>query len=108
MKRYFLAPITDMPALAQGQLPFPGEYHYIDLSSHGTAGTGYAAVVLFEHEYEAPAGWSQLPHLLETTLMSDPTQAANLAKLADVGVLATHNTFTAAKTMAAIFKPFKP
>lgn len=119
MKRYYLVP----PGLLPHELPdvpHVGEYHYIDLDSHGAAGAGHRAVVLFDDRRQVPAGWLALPHLLDaqTTLGSHaaaPTGAAAKARavatlplLADVGAKATHGTYQLAKQLALHHPMFDP
>lgn len=122
MKRYFLAPLADVQALAAGTAAFghPGEYHYIDLSSLGTAGTGFVAVVLMNDRKSPPPGWQALPHLLDasTTVGSIAAPAlqagqvkpapAPAAALADVGVTSSQTGYAIAKQLATFHPMFAP
>ena len=64
MKRYFLVPPGELPS-EQADPPHIGEYHYIDLDSHGPNGAGHRALVLIEASKAAPDSWIELPHLLD-------------------------------------------
>lgn len=114
MKRYFLAPSADMQALAAGVNSI-GEYHYINLDSHGVAGVGFVVLVMMNDSKAPLPGWQELPHLLDaaTTLAAvvapaTPGAKAPLALLADVGALATHTGYTLAKQLATIHPLFAP
>jgi hypothetical protein len=108
MKRYYIVP----PGLLPNELPehpFVGEYHYIDLDSHGSAGSGHRVLVLLDQSKAAPADWEALPHLLDsTTTLASPAHAKHLALLADVGAKDTHGGFTLAKHLATIHPKFEP
>lgn len=125
MKRFFIAPLSDMQGLAAGN-PNPldvGEYHYIDLGSHGSAGTGFVAVVMMNERKAPMASWQALPSLLDavTTLASVPSPApavgaqqpaapakTPVALMADVGAQTTHTGYTLAQQLATINPLFTP
>ena len=107
MKSYHVVTETDLQALASGSAGYFGEWHYIDLGSHGDAGAGHHAVVLQER-FAPPETWLSLPHILESTKAVGRHAPHAHAKLAHVGVLHDHNTFQAAQQLAAIMREFEP
>jgi hypothetical protein len=132
MKRYFLVPPGLLPHEVR-DMPYIGEYHYIDLDSHGAAGAGHRALVMMDDKKAAPAGWLPLPHLLDAqTTLADfsaaavpapavledgtmgvaaaapPVPVAVLPLLADVGADASHSGYSLAKQLATIHTAFEP
>lgn len=93
MKRYYLA-----EAAPSGGLPL-GEWHAIDLSSHG--GSGHAVVLCDDH-ITAPKDWIALPHLL------DSRQAPTHSRLAAVKAPKIASGFDLALHLATIHQGFNP
>ena len=127
MKRYFIAPSADMAGIAAGN-PDPlsiGEYHYIDLGSHGAAGAGFVALVMMNERKAPPPNWQPLPSVMDavTTIGSLPAVSiaamgqtvqapalpvTPLALLANVGAVATQGGYALAKQLATIHPIFAP
>lgn len=108
MKRYFLVPPGALPHELP-EAPHLGEYHYIDLDSHGAAGAGHRVLVMCDQSKTPPAEWQQLPHLLDAqTTLAHPKHAHHLAKLADLKVKPDHGGFTLAQHLAALHPAFEP
>lgn len=94
IKRYFIVRKEDLGVPSC-------EYHWIDLGSHGTSGSGYVVVVLSDSTHPVPNTWEELPHLLDgQTSTSHP-------KLADLGVV-NMNGFQVAKRLSQIHPKFHP
>ena len=102
MKRYFVAALANLPPAVNA-----GEYHWIDLGSHGAAGAGFAAVVMVDGTRDPDPAWAELPHLLDgtTTIAANAAQAARLGV---VGVTGAMTGFLIAKALASIHPAFKP
>lgn len=99
MKRYFLVPPTSRPGCS-------GNYHYIDLGSHGPAGAGHHVAVLLDDHVEAPEAWIPFPHIIDArTTMADH---GHHGRFADVGVKPHHTAIEAAAALAKIHPMFRP
>lgn len=127
MKRYFLVPPGMLPHEVE-KMPHVGDYHYIDLDSHGAAGQGYRVLVMMDERKTPHPDWQPLPHLLDaqTTLAALPAIAPSAVAavdgapapalksvaptdlLADVGADAMHTGYSLAKQLAAIHPAFEP
>lgn len=104
MKRFFLVPDSLMPAPGQTL----GEWHGIDLGTHGAAGAGHHAVVLVDPHIEAPSGWEPLPSLLEASTTLQKHGRGHHLKLADVGGTGAHTALDVARKLHAIHPHFRP
>lgn len=108
MKRYFLAPPGTLPHEV-GEPLLHGEYHYIDLDSHGETGQGHRVVVLMDERKAPHPAWQELPHLLDAqTTLAHAKHAQHLAKLSVLGAKPAHGGFTLAKHLATIHPQFEP
>ena len=104
MKRYFLVADANMPALGA----LMGEWHSIDLGSHGAAGAGHHAVVMLDPTVDPPASWVELPELVDARTTLENHGRRGHAKLADVGVVGTHTTLDVARKLAEKHRAFRP
>ncbi len=93
MKRYFLT-----EAAPSGDLTL-GEWHAIDLESHG--GKGHVVVLCDDH-ITAPTDWIALPHLL------DSRQAPTHSSLGAVRAPPIASGFELALHFASIHQGFTP
>ena len=132
MKRYFLVPPGFLPHELE-EFPYIGEYHYIDLDSHGPNGAGWRALVMFDQSKAPHPDWVPLMHLLDPQTVasalpavvapSPPTVDSTVSGgvsvavpvsvelttlLADVGVDPAYTGYMLAKTLAAIHPAFEP
>jgi hypothetical protein len=108
VKRYYIVPPGALPHELP-DAPHVGEYHYIDLDSHGAAGAGHRVLVLLDQSKTPPADWQELPHLLDAqTTLAHPKHAPHLAKLSVLGAKPSHGGFTLAKHLATIHPQFEP
>ena len=104
MKKYYVVPVESMPPEMH-----VGEYHYIDLESHGVAGAGYHALVVVNPTGPVPESWHELPHLLDPeTTLAHPKHVRHLELLANVGVKDAHTGYALAKHLSTIHVAFKP
>lgn len=99
MKRYYVAPVGSLDDI-------PGEFHFVDLGSHGSSGAGYHAVVLVSEHVEPPDTWVPLPHLLDAK--TNMSKHKHVSHLADVGILPSDDALTTAQKLGAIHKKFAP
>jgi len=136
MKRYFLVPPGYLPhELEDG--PYYGEYHYIDLDSHGPNGAGWRALVMFDQSKASHPEWVPLMHLLDSQTTAaalpavvapalpvspiqeggapvpvpmpiDAVPVAPATLLADTGVDSAQTGYVLAKTLTAIHPAFEP
>lgn len=108
IKRFYMVPPGALPT-EDADTPPAGEYHYIDLDSHGAAGQGHRVLVMMDGGRLPHSKWEALPHLLDAvTTMAHPLHAQHLAKLADVGVKAEHRGYELGKQLATIHRMFAP
>ena len=80
MNRFFVVAGVDMP---QPGRPM-GNWHMIDLGSHGRAGAGYYLVCLRDSNIQPPATWTAFPRLTDHTTQIKASINASL--LANIGL----------------------
>lgn len=96
MKRFFLVADADLPGPG-GDF---GEWHAIDLGSHGTAGAGYHVLVLADQHITAPTAWQAFPHPLKAGATISST--VDVTKLTSVGLVGTMSTYDASEILKLI------
>jgi hypothetical protein len=102
-------PPGELPHELEAGMPHIGEYHYIDLDSHGAAGAGHRVLVLLDDRKTPPASWQELPHLMDAeTKLGHAQHARHLELLSDVGAKASHGGYALAKHLASIHPSFRP
>jgi hypothetical protein len=80
MNRFFIARTVEMPTLGDQM----GNWHMIDLGSHGSAGAGHCLVCLHDSNIPPKSGWAAFPRLTDHVT---PIKAAiDATLLADVGL----------------------
>lgn len=100
IKQYYLVPENALP---NHDTWVGGEYHYIDLESHGPTGKGWKLLVLKDPK-TILAGWQPLPHLLEQDVLTQ--EHTNI--LSDLGITQRWSMYQVAKTIGSIHPEFKP
>lgn len=103
MKRYFIVATEHLPHGEKLGGRHLGEYHFVDLESHGGA-PGVHALVLLDDAIEPPAEWEALPHLLEQT----PIEPHHAAHLKGLKVDPDHTAYKAAAALGRIHPKFRP
>lgn len=90
MKRYFMVRDEHMPA-PEDQF---GQYHYIDLASHGTAGFKWNLMCLVDAHIQPRTEWIAFPPLFDakTTLLAS---AVPQECLTDLGLTGEETTIEA-------------
>lgn len=101
MSRYF---IVHSDALPDGVASL-GNWHFIELGSHGDAGADHHAVCLLDAHVEAPAAWLALPRITDAkTPISDRIPADVLA---DIGLSGAETTAEAVDTFERLHPLFR-
>ncbi len=97
MKRFFMIRDEHMPE----HEPFHGEFHYIDLASHGTAGHKWNFGCVVDPHSQPHPEWIALPSLLDaaTKLKDSPVPQEYLA---DFGLTGEETTLEAVTVLGAI------
>ncbi len=97
MKRYFMVRDEDMPQVHKDL----GNFHYIDLATHGEAGYRWNLMCLVDKHVEAPNAWIPLPPLFDTRtkLIDSPVPQEYLA---DVGLTGEETTLEAVMVFGEI------
>lgn len=97
MKRYFLVCDEEMPC----PVAFKGQWHAIQLGSHGECGAGHQLVCLVDEHIVAPAEWVPLPPIYDarTTLAAS---AVDQGLLADVGLTGDETTLEAVFVLGGV------
>lgn len=97
MKRYFMVRDEHMPA-PEDRL---GNYHYIDLASHGPAGFKWNLLCLVDAHIQPLADWTPFPPIFDarTTLLAS---AVPQECLADLGLTGAETTIEAVMCLGEI------
>jgi hypothetical protein len=97
MKRYFMVRDEHMPAPADHY----GHYHYIDLASHGPAGSNWNLMCLLDSHIQPHPQWIRFPPIFDarTTLLAS---AVPQECLADLGLTGDETTIEAVVRLGEI------
>lgn len=97
MKRYYMVRDEHMPTVEQDY----GNFHFVDLASHGAAGDKWNLLCLNDAHVMAHPDWTAFPPIYDATT----TLAASAVPhecLADVGLTGAETTIQAVMTLAGI------